>query len=201
MDGTIRIRPRCQSTILFPQPIAFWKKFFLGLYICHTMAKPKKVHLLTGANLGDCPTTLAQARQLLEERVGPVIKASKLYETAPWGDVDQPNYLNQALEMETNLSPAELLKTIKTIEKELGRTNTEKWKARIIDIDVLFYAHLKISTPELTIPHAHIHRRNFVLIPLMEIAPLKKHPVLGKTIEELYLESEDELDVMLVEKE
>lgn len=165
------------------------------------MSKPKKVHLLIGANLGDCPTTLAQARQLLEKRVGPIIKASKLYETEPWGDVDQPNYLNQALELETNLSPSELLKAVKNIEKELGRTNSEKWKARIIDIDILFYAHLKISLPELTIPHAHIHRRNFVLVPLMEIAPYKKHPVLGKTIEELYLESEDELDVMLVEKE
>ena len=164
------------------------------------MSKPKKAYLLTGANLGDCKATLAKAKQLLEERVGSVTKASHLYETEPWGEVDQPNYINQALEISTTLAPRQLLQVTKEIEKELGRTRRTKWESRIIDIDILFYTHLKISSLGLTIPHPHIHRRNFVLIPMLEIAPRKQHPVFKKTIEELYLESEDELDVIMLEE-
>lgn len=164
------------------------------------MSKPKKAHLLLGANIGDCKTTLVKAKQLLEERVGPITKASHLYETEPWGDVDQPNYINQALEISTFLPPLKLLLLTKVIEKELGRTRQTKWESRIIDIDILFYAHLKISNPKLTVPHPHIHRRNFVLIPMLEIAPKKRHPIFKKTIEELYLESEDELEVIMLEK-
>ena len=164
------------------------------------MTKLKKAHLLTGANLGDCISTMAIALQLLEKQAGQIIKVSSIYETEPWGDVDQPNYFNQAIELATALSPIELLKVTKEIEKKLGRTKQKKWQSRLIDIDILFYAHLQISTPELTIPHPHIHRRNFVLVPILEIAPLKRHPIFRKTIEELYLESEDELEVVMLEE-
>ena len=164
------------------------------------MSKLKKVHLLTGANLGDCKATLAKARQMLEKRVGTVVKASHLYETEPWGDVEQPNYLNQALELATTLSPRQLLDATKSIEKELGRQRQTKWGARMVDIDILFFAHLAISSTQLTIPHPHIHRRNFVLIPMLEIAPHKQHPIFKKTIQELYMESEDDLEVVMLEE-
>jgi 2-amino-4-hydroxy-6-hydroxymethyldihydropteridine diphosphokinase len=159
------------------------------------MANLKKIHLLTGANLGHITETLAKAKALLEEQVGEVAKASALYETEPWGNVDQPNYVNQALEITTALSPYELLKTTKSIEEQLGRERKMKWGARVIDIDILFYANHEITSDTLTIPHPYIHRRNFVLIPMLEIAPDKQHPVFKKTIEELYMESEDELEV------
>lgn len=161
------------------------------------MSKLKKIHLLLGANLGDSTATLGFARQRLEKEVGPIIKASRLYETEPWGNVDQPNYFNQAIELATALKPVDLLKTTKQIETDLGRKRDTKWGARVIDIDILFYAHLQLETSQLTIPHPHIHRRNFVLIPMLEIAAKKRHPVFKKTIEELYLASEDNLEVYL----
>ncbi len=163
------------------------------------MSKLKKVYLLTGANLGDRFGTLEKVNGLLEKRVGNILKTSSLYETVAWGEVEQPNYLNQALKLETALPPRQLLATVLEIEKELGRTRRTKWESRVIDIDILFYANKIVDSPELTIPHPHLHRRNFVLVPMLEIAPYKKHPVFKKTIEELYLESVDELDVFVVE--
>ncbi|HFA50212.1 MAG TPA: 2-amino-4-hydroxy-6-hydroxymethyldihydropteridine diphosphokinase [Bacteroidetes bacterium] len=161
------------------------------------MAKLKKIHLLTGANLGDRFSTLEKAAQLLSTRVGEILNISSLYETEPWGNVDQPGYLNQALEMETPLSPAQLLRATQQIENELGRTRQVKWEARLIDIDILFYENKIIESPGLTVPHPHLHRRNFVLVPMLEIAPLKEHPVFKKTIEDLYEASEDGLEVQI----
>ncbi|MEO1263363.1 MAG: 2-amino-4-hydroxy-6-hydroxymethyldihydropteridine diphosphokinase [Bacteroidota bacterium] len=165
------------------------------------MAKLKKAHLLTGANLGDRIKTLTEATRLLGERAGQIVKVSSWYETEAWGEVNQPAYINQALEIATTLTMGELLQTTQQIELELGRTERSKWASRLIDIDILFYTHRIIKSPSLTIPHPHIHRRNFVLIPMMEIAPRKRHPIFRKTIEELYLESKDELDVALLEGE
>jgi 2-amino-4-hydroxy-6-hydroxymethyldihydropteridine diphosphokinase len=163
------------------------------------MTRYKKVHLLTGGNLGDRMATLREAQRLVEKKIGQVVKASSFYETEAWGNVNQPDYLNQALEVATSPSPLEVLHTIFEIEAALGRTRRNKWEARSIDIDILFYNNKIMETKELTIPHPHLHRRNFALIPMLEIAPLKKHPVFKKTIEELYLESEDPLDVFLLE--
>ncbi|MEK7255186.1 MAG: 2-amino-4-hydroxy-6-hydroxymethyldihydropteridine diphosphokinase [Bacteroidota bacterium] len=165
------------------------------------MNKLKKIHLLTGGNLGDRQQNLQAAKQLITEKIGNVVKASSLYETAAWGHVEQPEYLNQALEVTTELSPMEVLQAIFEIENALGRTRRNKWEARTMDIDILFYDSKVLKTKDLTIPHPLLHRRNFALVPMLEIAPLKKHPVLDKTIEELYEESEDELDVVLLETE
>lgn len=163
------------------------------------MVKLKKTHLLTGANLGDRFGTLLEANRLIEEKIGKILKASSLYETEAWGLVDQPAYLNQALEVATHLPPKELLKTIFEIEAALGRVARNKWEARPIDIDILFYENKILETTDLTIPHPHLHRRNFVLVPLLEIAPHKQHPVFKKTVETLYEETEDTLDVILLE--
>lgn len=142
-------------------------------------------YLLLGSNLGDREGILRDAGHHLEDRVGKLLCGSSVYETAPWGKPDQPDFLNQVLQIDTNLSPAELLRTVLSIENELGRSRSEKWGSRIIDIDILFYNDLVIDEPGLTIPHPFLHERNFCLQPLFEIAPNLIHPLKHKTIQEL----------------
>jgi len=148
-------------------------------------------HLILGSNLGDRLQQLNSAKRMLSEKAGTLKGESKIYETQPWGYDDQPWFLNQVVSVQSQLAPLELLDIIKSIEKELGRQPGEKWHARHIDIDILLCGDMIFNDSRLTIPHPHLQDRNFVLIPLMDLAPLLLHPVLGKTIEELYLESRD----------
>ncbi|UFH56052.1 2-amino-4-hydroxy-6-hydroxymethyldihydropteridine diphosphokinase [Spirosoma sp. KNUC1025] len=156
-----------------------------------------KTILLLGANLGDRISTLQKAVDRLAERVGTVIRCSAYYETAPWGVTDQPTYLNQVVAIGTNLEPEKLLLQTQGIEQELGRVRLEKWGARLIDIDILYYDHQIIATDTLTIPHPYLHLRRFTLVPLAEIAPDFVHPVLQKTTLELLSECEDKSDVFI----
>ena len=165
------------------------------------MTRLNKTHLLLGANLGDRIATLAEAKKRIGQRIGTVVKASSLYETQPWGKPDQPEFINQALEVATNLPPLAVLKAILEIEQQLGRTRQEKWDARTIDIDMLFYENKTLHTGELTLPHPQLHERNFALVPMLEIAPNKQHPIFKKTIEELYEASTDELEVVMLDSE
>jgi 2-amino-4-hydroxy-6-hydroxymethyldihydropteridine diphosphokinase len=165
------------------------------------MNSNNETYLLLGANLGDRLHYLQEARKLIAEKIGTLAQSSGLYETEPWGISEQPAYLNQALKLSTSLPPAELMQALLLIERELGRSRSAKWEPRNIDIDILFYGNSILNTPDLVIPHPELHRRNFALIPLLEIAPELLHPVLGKTIEELFDESQDPLDVMLFEAE
>ncbi|MCF8247865.1 MAG: 2-amino-4-hydroxy-6-hydroxymethyldihydropteridine diphosphokinase [Saprospiraceae bacterium] len=164
------------------------------------MSKQSKTHLLLGANLGDRAATIAKAKGLIAQKIGEVIKTSSFYETQPWGNPNQPAFLNQALEVATGLPPVAVLKAILEIEQALGRTRQEKWDARTIDIDLLFYDANVLKTKDLTIPHPHLHERNFALVPMLEIAPNKQHPILKKTIEELYEASDDDLDVVMLDE-
>lgn len=150
-----------------------------------------KTFLLLGANLGDRVQTLQRAADLIAERVGPVVRLSELYETAPWGITDQPAYLNQVLVVETNLEPEAVLTRTQAIEQELGRVRLERWGARVIDIDILYYDQLVLQTESLTIPHPYLHQRRFTLVPLAEIAPNFVHPVFQKTTMELLIECTD----------
>jgi len=165
------------------------------------MAEKQTIYLHTGSNLGDRISHLAQACEMLEKQVGKISNRSRLYETEAWGMKDQPDFINQALEVQTELVPDEVLFHIKKIEKEIGRQENKKWHERIIDIDILFFGNTMLSTDKLKIPHPHCHERMFVLVPLMEIAGEFIHPFLNLTIEELYMNCEDPLEVYLIEEE
>ena len=154
-----------------------------------------KVYLLLGGNLGERTVYLQQARESVNQQVGRLMRSSKVYETAAWGKTDQPNFLNQVLEVQTELTPEQVLQSINGIEQELGRVRQEHWGARVIDIDILFYDNLVQQTQRLTIPHPQLHLRRFTLLPLAELVPELEHPVLGKSINQLLQECPDELEV------
>jgi len=143
------------------------------------------VYIGIGSNLGDREEHCLKAIRLFSEKGILVTRRSSVYETEPWGVKDQPKFLNMAIEGETGLTPAGLLEVLKMTEDEVGRTKTYRWGPRVIDLDILLYDDLVISTPELTIPHPRMHEREFVLRPLAEIAPEKIHPMLKKTMREL----------------
>lgn len=150
-----------------------------------------QLFLLLGANLGDRVQTLAQAQTRLVQAVGPLVGASGLYETAPWGVTDQPAYLNQVLELDTQLPPPDVLVQTQAIEQALGRVRLHRWGARVIDIDLLYYADTVLRTDRLTLPHPLLHERRFTLVPLCELAPYFIHPVLHQTNAELLQQCPD----------
>ena len=149
-------------------------------------------YLLTGSNLGNSLTLLQQAQEEIAKRVGPPVAVSSVYVTAPWGITDQPSFLNQALQVETSLSPQELIHNLLDIEISLGRVRTEKYGPRTIDIDILLYGNSILNEPNLQVPHPQLPHRRFALLPLAELAPDLIHPVTGKTIRQLLEECPDQ---------
>ena len=154
-----------------------------------------RVALLLGGNQGDVKRTLQTAQQLVNSRVGAVLRCSHRYESEPWGFPAAERFSNQALEVSTDLTPHEVLDACQQIERELGRNRAaeaveraatgRRYVSRPIDIDILLYDDEVISTPELTIPHPGIAEREFVLTPLCEVLRQRPHPVLGLTMGEL----------------
>jgi len=141
-----------------------------------------------GSNLGNRQKNCLRAIELLEKRGIIVKKKSSMYETEPWGVKDQPQFINMALEVETELEPHELLRTLKDVEREVGRGVTFKWGPRIIDLDILLFNDLFLREDNLQIPHPLMHERDFVLKPLCEIAPERIHPLLKVSICDLLQE-------------
>lgn len=166
------------------------------------MKKGSFVYLHTGSNLRNRLENLSKVNQYIEQYIGKIEAVSNIYETEAWGVTDQPNFYNQALKVSTMLNPVEVLKKVLWIESEFfNRIREQKWAARIIDIDVLLYDDLILETENLVIPHPYLHQRNFVLIPLMEVAGELEHPKLKQTIEDLYWQSEDTLEVFALEND
>lgn len=151
------------------------------------------VYLGLGSNLGDSRGNLERAIAALEEVAEPgSLRRARFYRTAPIGPAGQPDYLNTAVELKTERPPHELLAFVKTLEQRLGRVPSERWGARAIDIDILIAGELELSTETLTIPHAELARRRFVLAPLLELAPELVVPRLGRTVRALYQALEDD---------
>ena len=152
-------------------------------------------YILLGSNLGDSRKYLADAILEIEDKLGTITKKSSLYQTASWGNHNQPDFLNQVIELYTALDPFYILKGILDIETKLGRERNEKWGSRTIDIDILLYGNLIIEEQALKIPHPFLHQRRFALEPLAEIAPNLIHPQLSKNIKSLLRDLTDKLSV------
>ncbi|SEL58041.1 2-amino-4-hydroxy-6-hydroxymethyldihydropteridine diphosphokinase [Parapedobacter koreensis] len=154
-------------------------------------------YLLLGTNMGDRITLLQQAYHEIAGDIGDIINMSSIYETAAWGNKDQPDYLNQVVAVATLLQPLPLLEKINAIEKKMGRQRIKKWEPRPIDIDILWYADQIINEAHLQVPHPHLPNRRFALMPLQEIAPLLIHPLSKKTVTEMLNHTPDHLPVHL----
>ena len=145
--------------------------------------------LCLGSNMGDKEAYLRTAiMQLKGNESIRVVKESKLYVTEPYGMTQQDKFLNGAIEVKTLLTAPELLTFGKNLEKIAGRVETEHWGPRPLDIDIIFFDNDIIDLPQLNVPHVDMQNRAFVLEPMSEIAPYKRHPILGKTILEMYQE-------------
>ena len=149
-----------------------------------------RIYLGLGTNLGDKELNLRVAVQKIEERIGKVISLSAFYATAPWGFQSDNNFLTAAAGVETSLSPFDILERTQRIEQEIGRLHKSHdgvYSDRLIDIDLLLYGDKILQDERLSLPHPLMAERKFVLEPLAEIAPDVVHPVLHKTIRELFL--------------
>ena len=151
-------------------------------------------YIALGSNIGDSETYLNEA----VEKIGQiptctVEKVSSYLVTEPYGVTDQPDFLNACLKMRTLLYPEELLKELNRIEKEAGRERIIHWGPRTLDLDILLYDDIVLEEDDLCIPHVEMHKRSFVLEPLAEIAPYKRHPVYGKTVREMLEEIQAQL--------
>lgn len=156
-----------------------------------------KVYLLLGGNIGDIEQNLQKAIELLNKECGTIIQRSSIYKTAPWGKTDQNHFLNQAVLLINRFPAKELMGRIIGIEERMGRLRLEKYGPRLIDIDILLLNDFVIQDPGLIIPHPAMQNRRFALMPLAEIAPDLIHPVLFRTIKDLLLHCNDDLEVSL----
>jgi 2-amino-4-hydroxy-6-hydroxymethyldihydropteridine diphosphokinase len=157
-----------------------------------------QAYILLGTNLGDKRANLQQAILSISANLISIISYSDIYETAAWGNTNQDNFYNQVIEVNTELSSTDLLKTLLLIETKMGRIRNQKWEARIIDLDILYFNHEIIDTENLKVPHPYLHVRRFTLAPLVQIAPEFLHPVFNKTNTALLENCSDNSEVKLV---
>ena len=139
-----------------------------------------QVILSLGANLGNAQGTIQMAYELIADRIGDVLQFSSFYESEPWGFESEHNFINSVIIIETSQSPFEVLAACQKIEKDLGRLpkKSQNYESRFIDIDIIDYNHEILRTENLQLPHKFMHKRSFVLVPLLELDENWKHPVL-----------------------
>jgi len=159
----------------------------------------RNVYLLLGSNMGDKLENISTALMQIATFAGSLKLQSSIYKTEAWGNNNQDYFLNKVVEIDTSLDAEKLLATILQIELQLGRVRHNKWEARLIDIDILYYDTAIIETKHLIVPHPYLHVRRFTLQPLAEIAPLFKHPKLLKTNIEMLAECDDKLEVVVMD--
>ena len=147
-----------------------------------------------GTNLGNRLGNLRQAARAIKEDIGPILRASEVFETEPWGVTDQPHFLNACLclDIDGESDPEALLASQKAIERRMGRKETIRWGARLMDIPILLIGDRFYESPALRIPHLHLSERSFVLTPLIQILPGWSHPLTGKSLEEMSEALKDE---------
>lgn len=152
----------------------------------------KQIYLSLGSNLGRREHNLEKALTLIQNRIGKLEGISRIYESEPWGYASEKHFYNCCVSLRTGLAPLQLMELLLEIEQEMGRHREGKgYSDRIIDIDILFYGDSQISHPRLSVPHPSMADRNFVLVPLAEIAAELLHPLSGKSIPEMIEECSD----------
>lgn len=154
-------------------------------------------YIALGANHPDKLEKITTALRLIDYHIGKVITASDLYTTEPWGESNQDAFLNQCIRIATNRKPKKLISECQKIEQYLGKKKISKYGPRSIDIDILFIDQLIIEEDNLIVPHPKLHERNFVLIPLAQIAPDFIHPIFNKSVELMLEQCSDQGKVEL----
>ena len=153
------------------------------------------VLLLTGSNFRGKEQILQRAAERIAELVGPIERASQICNSEAWGFTCEEEFANQAILVSTGLEADEVLMKTQAIERELGRDRVaeseeklltgERYASRVVDIDIIFYDDIVVESEELTLPHPLMHEREFVLRPMLEVAAEWRHPIIGRTVEEM----------------
>jgi 2-amino-4-hydroxy-6-hydroxymethyldihydropteridine diphosphokinase len=152
--------------------------------------------ILLGSNLGDRLANLQQAIASIAS-FSNILQQSNIYQTAAWGNTDQADFLNQAIEIQTNQTAENLMHALLAIESQMGRVRLQKWEPRIIDLDIIFYESAIHTTDFIQIPHPEMQNRAFVLKPLLDLIPHFEHPILKQNITQLWEKCPDQLEVSL----
>ena len=152
--------------------------------------------ILLGSNLGDRLANLQQAITSIAS-FSTILQQSNIYQTAAWGNTDQADFLNQAIEIQTNQTAENLMHALLAIESQMGRVRLQKWEPRIIDLDIIFYESAIHTTDFIQIPHPEMQNRAFVLKPLLDLIPNFEHPILKQNITQLWEKCPDQLAVSL----
>lgn len=158
-----------------------------------------RIVILLGTNLDNRLINLQKAELEIGHRVGAIFQRSKIYQTAPWGNLEQEDFLNQILIIESDKNPHEVLSLLLTIELEMGRVRNQQYEPRIIDLDIIYFGDEIIETKDLIVPHPFIQDRRFTLVPLVELIPNLVHPVFKRTNYELLLQTTDDSSVIIYE--